>query len=179
MAILSWSKCAKGHTVFKSQVSSVICLHLFWTRGRIKIRKNRIENPSSVTIWQEHNSSSLSNLLQTNSKNKCAIYTLRPRQDVRHFPDDILKYIFLNENVWISITISLMFVSKGPINNIPALVQIMACRHYLNRWWLVYWRIYASLGLNELTLMPLYMWHFQIHFFYKNIWWYWLKNFWS
>ena len=23
--------------------------------------------------------------------------------------------------------------------------------HYLNQWWLVYWRIYASLGLNELT----------------------------
>ena len=22
--------------------------------------------------------------------------------------------------------------------------------HYLNQWWLVYWRIYASLGLNEL-----------------------------
>ena len=23
---------------------------------------------------------------------------------------------------------------------------------YLNQWWLVYWRIYASLGINELTL---------------------------
>ena len=23
-------------------------------------------------------------------------------------------------------------------------------RYYLNQWWLVYWRIYASLGLNEL-----------------------------
>ena len=23
--------------------------------------------------------------------------------------------------------------------------------HYLNQWWLDYWRIYASLGLNELT----------------------------
>ena len=27
--------------------------------------------------------------------------------------------------------------------------------HYLNQWWLVYWRIYASLGLNELTHWPL------------------------
>ena len=26
-----------------------------------------------------------------------------------------------------------------------------ATSHYLNRWWLVYWRIYASLGLNELN----------------------------
>ena len=54
--------------------------------------------------------------------------TLRPRQNGRHFPDDIFKWIFLNENVWISIKISLKFVPKGLINNIPALVQIMAWR---------------------------------------------------
>ena len=30
-----------------------------------------------------------------------------------------------------------------------------ATSHYLNQWWLVYWRIYTSLGLNELTkLVP-------------------------
>ena len=34
--------------------------------------------------------------------------------------------IFLYENVWIPIRISLKFVPKGPINIIPALVQIMA-----------------------------------------------------
>ena len=54
------------------------------------------------------------------------INPLRPRQNGRHFPDDIFKCIFLNENVWISIKVSLTFVPKGPINNIPALVQIMA-----------------------------------------------------
>ena len=26
-----------------------------------------------------------------------------------------------------------------------------ATSHYLKQWWLVYWRIYASIGLNELT----------------------------
>ena len=57
-----------------------------------------------------------------------AFNTLRPRQNGRHFPDDIFKCIFLNENVWISISISLKFVPEGPINNIPALVQIMAWR---------------------------------------------------
>ena len=31
-----------------------------------------------------------------------------------------LKCIFLNENVWIPIEISLKFVPKGPIDNIPA-----------------------------------------------------------
>ena len=48
--------------------------------------------------------------------------TLRPRQDGRHFADDTFKRIFLNENVRIAIKISLKFVAKGPINNIPALV---------------------------------------------------------
>ena len=54
--------------------------------------------------------------------------TLRPRQNGRHFADDIFKCIFLNESVWIPIDISLKFVPKGPINNNPALVQIMAWR---------------------------------------------------
>ena len=54
--------------------------------------------------------------------------TLRPRQNGRHFPDDIFKCIFFSENVWISLKISLRFVPNGPINNIPALVQIMAWR---------------------------------------------------
>ena len=54
------------------------------------------------------------------------VNTLRPRQHGPHFPDDIFKYILLNENVWITIKSSLKFVPKGPINNIPALVQIMA-----------------------------------------------------
>ena len=54
--------------------------------------------------------------------------TLRPRQDGRHFPDDHLKCIFLNENIWISLKISLKFVPDVRINKIPALVQIMAWR---------------------------------------------------
>ena len=37
------------------------------------------------------------------------------------FADDIFKLIFLNKNCCILIKISLKFVSKGPINNIPAL----------------------------------------------------------
>ena len=55
-----------------------------------------------------------------NSSNEF-INTLRPRQNGRYFADDILKCIFLNEDVWIPNTISLKFVPKGPINNIPAM----------------------------------------------------------
>ena len=54
--------------------------------------------------------------------------TLRLRQNGRHFADDIFKCIFLNENAWISLKISLKFVPRVRINNIPTLVQIMAWR---------------------------------------------------
>ena len=64
--------------------------------------------------------------------------TLRPKQNCRHSADDIFRCI--------SIDISLKFVPKGQINNIPALVQIMA----------IIWTSYdkftdASIGLNCLT----------------------------
>ena len=57
-----------------------------------------------------------------------SLNTLRLRQNGRRFTDDTFQHIFLNENVKISIKISLKFVPKGQINNIPALVQIMAWR---------------------------------------------------
>ena len=56
------------------------------------------------------------------------VNTLRPRQNGPHFAGDLFKCNFVNENIWISIKISLKFVSKAPISNIPALVQIMV-------WW--------------------------------------------
>ena len=56
------------------------------------------------------------------------VKTLTPRQNGRYFADETFERIFLNENVRISIKISMKFVPKGPVNNIPALVQIMAWR---------------------------------------------------
>ena len=56
------------------------------------------------------------------------INSLRPRPIRRHFADDIFKCISENENEWISPRISLKFVPKVRINNIPSLVQIMAWR---------------------------------------------------
>ena len=49
-------------------------------------------------------------------------------QNSRHFADDMFRCILENEKFCIFITISLTFVPKGPINNIPALVQTMALR---------------------------------------------------
>ena len=56
------------------------------------------------------------------------INTLKPRKNGHHFADDVFKCIFLNENVWILLQISLKFVPNGPINNISSLAQIMAWR---------------------------------------------------
>ena len=42
--------------------------------------------------------------------------------------EDISKCIFMNKKFCISIWISLKFVPRGPIDNRPALVQVMA-------WW--------------------------------------------
>ena len=56
-----------------------------------------------------------------------SLHTLRPR-NCRHFADSSFKCIFLNENAWISFKISLKFIPKFRIYNIPALVQIMAWR---------------------------------------------------
>ena len=58
------------------------------------------------------------------------VNTLRPRQNGRHFADDTFNSIFVNENVRILITFSLKFVPKGSINNILALVQMMAWRRW-------------------------------------------------
>ena len=84
--------------------------------------------------------------------------TLRPRPNGRHLPGDIFKFILFNENVWISIKISLKFVPKVRINNIPAFVQIMAWHRPGDKplsapmMVTLYRRIYESLGLNELNL---------------------------
>ena len=108
----------------------------------------------------------------TKSNSTLNVNTLRLTQNGCHFADDVLKCIFLNENVWITIGISLKFVQNDPINNMTALVQIMAwCEqvtsHYLNQWWLIInnrslkitnLKLQMHLpGTNELIYCPLVM----------------------
>ena len=82
-----------------------------------------ISNPCEYDVGKHAASSKIESKV-----NRARFNALRPRQNGRHFADDIFKCIFLNENGWIPITISLQFVPQGSINNIPALVQIMAWR---------------------------------------------------
>ena len=63
---------------------------------------------------------------------------------------------FLNENIWISMSVSLKFVAEGKTTNIPALVQIVAWHRPGNNplsepMMVTYWLIYVSHTLNELT----------------------------
>ena len=75
---------------------------------------------------------------------------LRLSQDGRQFSHDIFKYIFLNENVWISTAISPNYVPKGPINNEPAVIQNRQQNIIWTKDGIIYRRKYASLGLDEL-----------------------------
>ena len=65
-----------------------------------------------------------------------------PEQNDRHFEDDILRCISVKGNFCVLIKFVLKFVSKSPIDNYPALVQIMSDQ--------IHWRIYAALGGDEL-----------------------------
>ena len=86
-----------------------------------------------MSTWQSITMFYLYKRITSNEMRNMSIYlqylnTLRPKQNGRRFPDDILKRIFLNENCLILMKISLKSIAKGPINHILALVQIMAWR---------------------------------------------------
>ena len=90
-----------GRPDFKSNLANYTVLHIIYKdigarsgylyHGQVttshRIQWNVITCPCSWFLLLAHKSS--------------YINTLRPRQNWRHFADDILKYIFLNENVWI------------------------------------------------------------------------------
>ena len=74
--------------------------------------------------------------------------TLRPRQNGCHFTDYSFKHIFLNENIWISTKIWLKLIPKGPINNIPTLVQMRA--------W--HWPDDKPLSEPVMVWLPMHIW---------------------
>ena len=68
--------------------------------------------PLFVANLQTHYMLLLSFYLINYERKPFSLNTLRPRQNGRHFADDTFKHIFLNENVRISIKISLKFKFK-------------------------------------------------------------------
>ena len=118
----NWTPCS---TFQVHNTGNIKTLHYrpFLTDGIPSQRANYAENVSMTRHHHDRIPMAASNRVSVVSIN-----TLIQRQNGCHFADDIFKCIFLNDNVWIPIKISLRFLPKGPINNIPALVQIMAWR---------------------------------------------------
>ena len=88
---------------------------------------------------------------------------MRPIQNGYNFANDFLKCIFVDENVWIPIRISLKFASKEPISYIPTFSSdnglvpngpqaIIGTNDGLG-----WWRIYESAGRNKFMVT----WHFK------------------
>ena len=67
-----------------------------------------------------------------------------PKQNGRHSADGIFQCIYFNENFWVLSKTSLKFVPKDPIDNLSALVQVMA------------WRLAGNKPLPELMLTKMY-----------------------
>ena len=113
-------------------LAPVWCQTIFWTNEDVVnwyLKDNELKwNLNQAFFFQLKDLKNVVPKMATILFRLQCVNTLRLRQNGRHFPDDIFKCIFLNENLWISIQISLKFVPKGPINNIPALVQVMAWR---------------------------------------------------
>ena len=107
--VIFYHDISRAYSTIQTQRQSVVLWCQVWMNFTIPESKQTLLNLSMLKYFPSFNS-------------------LRPRQNRRHFADGVFKCNFLNENVWIPIKISLKFVPKGPINNIPALVQIMAWR---------------------------------------------------
>ena len=78
------------------------CLFRRWSKKTSKLRVTGLR----VGNWWRH-------------------HDLRPRQNGRQFTDNIFKLIISNGTDCVLILISLKFVFNGPVNNKPALAQIM------------------------------------------------------
>ena len=94
-------------------------------------------DPSDFTKWPL-----LWQIAQTNADlstggdtelNGMPFNTLRLRQNCRNLSDNSFRCVFLSEDLWILLKISLKCVSEIWINNIPVLVQIMAWRQSGNK----------------------------------------------
>ena len=118
--IMAWRR--SGDKPLSEPMMVSLPTHICVTRPQwVKLNHSLISSMEFSILVRQH--------LYIESERGCQwVNTLRPRENGRHFPDDIFKWIFLNDNVWISINISLKFVPRGPINNIPTLVQVMAWR---------------------------------------------------
>ena len=106
-----------------------LCVNIFQNRV-VRILYHVINKEMAVyhcmINWISWNLNESAHICQDVSQATSMFSTLRRRWNRRHFADNIFKCILFNKSVLISTKISLKYIRKGPINDIPALVQIMA-----------------------------------------------------
>ena len=107
------------------------------------------------------------------------ITTLKLRQNGQHFAHNIFKGIFFNENIWISINISLTFVLKGQINNILVVNGLVLTRDKpSSEIMMVSLLMHVCLGINELIYIAAYYRHASmythtkpsLHYNFNSLW---------
>ena len=123
-SILSRPQCVKG-----SRFSTLKCASIDLTQSCPRL----CSIPKFLVCWTTqfrfpNHMTSYAVFIHRRDNGDSCVNSLRPIPNRRYFADDIFKRIFENENEWISSRISLKFVPDVRINNIPALVQIMAWR---------------------------------------------------
>ena len=102
------------------QVSGMFILFYEWLFCEVPL--NKILKCNIDLFYISHSCTSTGATMNTSAY----INTLRPRQNGRHFANDIFKYIFLNENVWISLKISLKWtITKCIEVDIVCTIHIM------------------------------------------------------
>ena len=101
----------------------------------------------------------ISSIVQWYAEMEFHLNTLRPGQNGRHFADDMFKCIFWMKMFEFRLKFHWSLFLRVQLTIIQHcfrewLGAAQATSHYLKQWWLVHWRIYASLGLNELSQIP-------------------------
>ena len=106
------------HGVLSHRQLECLFMSLFWpTKRKYQISESQklcVRNPTVTSGFSPKLQWCLTHLLMNKMAGILA--------------DGIFKCIFLNENDWIPIQISLKFVPRNPIDNKAALVQVMAWR---------------------------------------------------
>ena len=109
----------------------VVNISFTFIKGLIQTRpESEAPIPVHAFCW---NGVLMSNAATCGDKNGNAINSSPQGQNGRRFADNIFRLTFVNEKFGILRKNSLKFVPKGPIDNNPALVQIMAWRRLGNK----------------------------------------------
>ena len=140
------------------------------TRPLTETKLIRTKWQSSQCIYQGKNESSHKNIFNA----------LRPKQNGPYSPDDIsnafswMKIIEFRLRFHWSLFLRFQFATVQHWFR-KWLGADQATSHYLNPWLPLYWRIYASPGLNELN-KPCVMWHMftlmwqRLYIWHKEAW---------